>query len=245
MLEGMYTAAAGMAAQQQRLDALSNDVANVNTIGYKRVRVGFRDLVYTASGPGGQAGVMEGSGAAATVIGRGRGAAALKSTGEALDMAIQGRGYFQVQRPDGSTALTRNGQLTVDAQRRLCSDGNPLQPPVRIPDGIDEAGLAIAPDGAVSSGGGVFGRIQLVTVASPDRLQAIGDNLLVANDQSGAPARAGADTTLQQGVLEVSDVDMGDAMADMMIAQRAYSLASRAISMQDQMAQIANQIIRK
>jgi flagellar basal-body rod protein FlgG len=242
MLEGMYTAAAGMAAQQQRLDALSNDLANVNTIGYKRLRVAFRDLVYTASGPGGQAGVMEGSGAAASIIGRGRTTASLKTTGEALDVAIDGPGVQQVRRPDGGLALTRNGQLTVDVQRRLCSGGLPLEPPVRIPAGIDEAGMTIAPDGKVSNGGGVLGRIELLTVASRDRLQSIGDNLLVANADSGAPARAGADTTLKQGVLEASDVDLGDAMADMMIAQRSYSLASRAIDMQNQMAQIANQL---
>ncbi|HEU4658581.1 MAG TPA: flagellar hook-basal body protein [Capillimicrobium sp.] len=238
----MYTAAAGMAAQQQRLDALSNDVANVNTVGYKRLRVAFRDLVYTPSGPGGQAGVMEGSGAAATVIGRGRSAAALKPTGEPLDVAINGRGYLQVSRPDGGVALTRNGQLTVDVQRRLCADGLPLQPPVRIPDGLEEGDIAISPDGRLSHAGAVFGRIELVSVAAPDRLQSIGGNLYAPTAESGAPARAGAGTTLQQGVLETSDVDLGDVMADMMITQRAYSLASRAIDMQDQMAQIANQV---
>jgi flagellar basal-body rod protein FlgG len=245
MLEGMYTAAAGMAAQQQRLDALSNDVANVNTIGYKRLRVAFRDLVYTPSGPGGQAGVMEGAGAAATIIGRGRTAASLKSTGNPLDVAIQGAGYLQVRRPDGTTALTRDGQLTVDGQRRLCSGGLPLQPPVRIPNGVDEQDLTISPEGEISHAGAVLGRIQLFSVASPDRLQPVGDNLYVPTAASGAPGRAGASARLMQGVLETSDVDLGDAMADMMIAQRAYSLASRAIQMQDQMAQIANGLVRK
>ena len=118
MLEGMYTAAAGMAAQQQRLDALSNDLANVNTVGYKSLRVAFRDLVYTASGPGGMPGVTEGSGSAASVIGRSSSAGALKQTGEALDVAIDGTGYLQVRRPDGTNALTRNGQLSVDKGQR-------------------------------------------------------------------------------------------------------------------------------
>jgi flagellar basal-body rod protein FlgG len=244
MLEGMYSAAAGMAAQQQRLDALSNDVSNVNTIGYKHLRVAFRDLVYTATGPGGMPGTMEGSGAAAAVIGRGHTGAALKNTEQKLDVAIIGSGYLQVRRPDGTTALTRNGQLTVDVQRRLCSDGMPLQPPVRIPDGISEDDLTISPEGRVSNGGGVFGTIQLFTVAAPDRLQATGGNLHLATQASGRAVRAGADTTLRQGVLETSDVDMGDAMADMMLAQRNYTLASRAIDMQDQMAQIANQLRR-
>jgi flagellar basal-body rod protein FlgG len=246
MLEGMYSAAAGMAAQQQRLDALSNDISNVNTVGYKRLRVAFRDLVYTATGPGGMPGNgnVEGSGAASQVIGRGKIAASLKITDQKLDVAVQGPGWLQVRRPDGTTALTRNGQLTLDSQRRLCADGLPLQPPLTIPAGINEEDISISTQGRVSNGGGVFGTIQLFTVAAPDRLQATGGNLSVTTAGSGAAVRAAATTTLQQGALEASDVDLGDTMADMMVAQRNYTLASRAISMQDQMAQIANQIKR-
>src|SRR3712207_3605808 len=107
MLEGLYTAAAGMAAQQQRMDALSNDVANVNTAGYKRVRIGFRDLVYQQDGP---SGVRTGSGAAATQIGRGNEQGSFQQTGEPFDLAIAGEGYFQVRRANtGEIALTRNG----------------------------------------------------------------------------------------------------------------------------------------
>jgi len=240
MLEGMYSAAAGMAAQQQRLDALSNDVANASTIGYKRQRVAFRDLVYSASGPGGQAGVMEGAGAAAATIGRGGEGGSYQSTGSALDLAIEGNGYLQVRRPDGSTALTRNGQLSLDANRNVLADGLPLQPPVRIPQGVDEDKVSISPDGRLTGDGRPIGTINLYTVRAPDRLQAIGDNLFVTNNASGAATRAGNGVTLRQGVLETSDVDMGDVMADMMISQRAYSLASKAISTQDEMAQIAN-----
>jgi flagellar basal-body rod protein FlgG len=241
MLEGMYSAAAGMAAQQQRLDALSNDVANASTIGYKRQRVAFRDLVYTASGPGGQQGVMEGAGSAATTIGRGGQGGAYQSTGASLDVAIEGDGYLQVRRPDGSTALTRNGQLSLDAQRNLLSNGLPLQPPVTLPAGVDEEKLSIAPDGKVSAEGGrAIGTINLFTVRASDRLTPIGDNLFVTNNASGGATRAGNAVSVRQGVLETSDVDMGDVMADMMISQRAYSLASKAISTQDEMAQIAN-----
>jgi flagellar basal-body rod protein FlgG len=244
MLEGMYSAAAGMAAQQQRLDALSNDVANADTVGYRRLRVAFRDLVYTPSGPGGQAGVTEGAGAATTVIGRGSGPAALKSTGEPLDVAIAGPAYLQVRRPDGSTALTRAGSLSIDAQRRLNADGLPLVPPVRIPAGTDPERISIAPDGRVTANGRAAGTIALFAVRSADRLQPVGGNLSLTTAASGPAARAGAGATLRQGVLETSDVDMGDAMADMMIAQRSYSLAGRAIDMQDQMAQIANGLKR-
>jgi flagellar basal-body rod protein FlgG len=246
MLEGMYSAAAGMAAQQQRLDALSNDVANVNTVGYKRLRVAFRDLVYTPTGPGAIRGAtnVEGSGSATTIIGRGKVPASYKNTGEKLDVAISGPGYLQVRRPDGTLALTRNGQLTVDVQRRLNANGLPVVPPVQIPVGVDEKDVGIDPNGRLNAGGAVVATIQLFTVRAPDRLQPVGDNLSVATRASGPATRAGANSTLQQGVLETSDVDMGDAMADMIIAQRSYSLASKAIDMQDQMAQIANGIKR-
>ncbi|UGS33693.1 flagellar hook-basal body protein [Capillimicrobium parvum] len=242
MLEGMYTAAAGMAAQQQRLDALSNDLANVNTVGYKRVRVAFRDLVYTPSGPGGRPGVTEGSGAAASAIGRSSLAGALKQTGEPLDVAITGPGFLQVRRPDGTNALTRDGQLTVDARRRLNAGGLPLQPPVRIPNGVQEKDVAISPDGRIDAGGANVGRVNLLTVRAPDRLSPVGDSLFTTNAASGAATRAGAGTTLQQGALEQSNVDIGDAMTDMIATQRNYSLASRAIDMADQMAQMANGI---
>lgn len=241
MLEGMYSAAAGMAAQQQRLDALSNDVANASTIGYKRQRVAFRDLVYNASGPGGQRGVQEGAGATATTIGRGGDGGSYQSTGSALDVAIEGDGYLQVQRPDGTTALTRNGQLTLDANRNLLSNGLPLQPPVTLPAGIDENKISVGADGRVTAEGGrAIGTIGVFNVRSADRLTPIGDNLFTTNNASGPATRAGNGTTLRQGVLETSDVDMGDVMADMMFTQRAYTMASKAITTQDEMAQIAN-----
>jgi len=239
MLEGMYSAAAGMAAQQQRLDALSNDIANVDTVGYKRVRVAFRDLVYTAAGPGGVQGVMEGAGAAAATIGRGGGPAALKSTGRPLDVALSANAYLQVRRPDGTTALTRDGQLSIDVQRRLTSGGLPLDPPVRIPAGATEGDVSIDPQGVVTVAERRVGTITAFSVRSPDRLTAAGGNLHVANAASGAPVRA-AGATLQSGAAEASDVDLASTMADMMDAQRSFQLASRAISMQDQMAGIAN-----
>src|SRR6476469_10535597 len=149
MLEGLYTAAAGMAAQQQRMDALSNDVANTNTAGYKRVRVGFRDLVYQADGPGG---VRTGSGAAAAQIGRGYEQGALQATNQPFDLAIQGDGYFQVRRSDtGQVALTRNGSFQVDASGQLVTaQGDALVPPLRLPQGVDPTSVAIGQDGTVT-----------------------------------------------------------------------------------------------
>jgi flagellar basal-body rod protein FlgG len=240
MLEGLYTAAAGMAAQQQRMDSLSNDIANTNTSGYKRVRVGFRDLIYQQDGPGG---VRTGSGASAVQIGRATDQGALQSTGEPLDVAIQGEGYLQVRRGDnGQLALTRDGNLNVDATGQLVTaTGDQIQPPVRLPRGVDPSSVHIGQDGTVSAGGRRVGQIQVVTVPAPSGLQASGNSLYTVTAASGAVRRTTtATTTLQQGALEGSNVDLSDSMVDMMDAQRSYSMASKAIHMQDQMMEIAN-----
>jgi flagellar basal-body rod protein FlgG len=238
VLEGLYTAAAGMAAQQQRMDALSNDVANTNTAGYKRVRLGFRDLVYQQDGP---SGVRTGSGAAATQIGRGNEQGVLQKTDEPFDMAIQGDGYFQVRRANtGQTALTRNGSFTVDSSGQLVTpEGDTLVPPVRIPRGIDPKTVTIGADGTIAAGGRRLGQVQLFTVPAPTGLTAAGNGYYTVTAASGGARRAAA-ATVQQGALESSNVDLADAMVDMMDAQRSYSMASKAIHMQDQMMEIAN-----
>src|SRR3954469_19969368 len=111
MLEGLYTAASGMAAQQQRMDSLANDVANVNTTGYKHARVGFRDLVYQATGRGAASTITQGAGVAAGALGRSFDQGSALNTGNPLDVALQGPGFFQVQTPDGQMALTRDGSF--------------------------------------------------------------------------------------------------------------------------------------
>ncbi len=240
MLEGLYTAAAGMAAQERRLDAVSNDIANVNTAGYKKVRIGFRDLVYQEDGP---TGVRTGSGAAVTQLGRGSAPGALQQTGQPFDLAIQGDGYFQVRRADGQTALTRSGAFVVDARGQLVNpNGERLIPPITIPRGTNAADVTIAADGTVTAGGRRLGRIQLVTVPAPNGLAPAGNNNYLPTAASGG-IRA-ATGTLAQGVLESSNVDLADAMVDMMDAQRSYSMASKAIQMQDRLMEIANGIKR-
>jgi flagellar basal-body rod protein FlgG len=225
-----------MAAQQQRMDALSNDVANVNTAGYKRVRVGFRDLVYQQNG-----GVQTGAGAAATQIGRGYQQGAFQQTGEPFDLAIEGEGYFQVRRAGtGQQALTRDGAFHLDATGQLVTaDGDSLVPPVRIPRGTDPARVNIGPDGTLSADGRRIGQIQLVTVPAPTGLAAAGGGYYTVTAASGG-VRGATTARLQQGSLEASNVDLADAMVDMMDAQRSYSMASKAIHMQDQMMEIAN-----
>jgi flagellar basal-body rod protein FlgG len=240
MLEGLYTAAAGMAAQQQRMDALSNDVANVNTAGYKRVRVGFRDLVYQQAGAA-ATGIRTGSGAAAVQVGHGNEQGTLQATGQPFDLAIQGDGYFQVrQASSGQIALTRNGSLQVDAAGQLTTlQGDQLVPPVQIPRGVDPASVTIGPDGSVSAGTRRIGQVQLVTVPAPTGLAPAGNGYYSVTAASGGVRRA-TTATLQQGALEGSNVNLADAMVDLMDAQRSYAMASKAIHMQDQMMEIAN-----
>ena len=238
MLEGLRAAATGMIAQQRRMDALSNDIANVNTAGYKRVRIGFRDLVYQQDS---RSGVRTGSGAAVTQLGRGSEQGSFQDTGNPLDLAIAGDGYFQVRRADGRIALTRQGSFTVDNRRQLVNaQGERLVPPIFIPRGVDLAKVSITRDGTVTAAGRRVGRIQLVTVPAPNGLLPAGDNDYLPTAASGAVRRAGG--TITQGVLESSNVDLADAMVDMMDAQRSYSMASKAIHMQDQMMEIANGI---
>jgi flagellar basal-body rod protein FlgG len=240
VLEGLYTAAAGMAAQERRLDAVSNDIANVNTAGYKKVRIGFRDLVYQQDGP---TSVRTGAGAEVTQLGRGSQQGALQTTGNPLDVAIQGDGYFQVRRADGQVALTRAGNLVVDGRGQLGnSNGELLVPPIRIPGGTDPADVSIAQDGTVLASGRRVGQIQLVTVPAPNGLTPVGSNDYLPSAASGGIRRATG--TLAQGVLEASNVDLADSMVDMMGSQRAYSMASKAISMQDKMMEIANGLKR-
>jgi flagellar basal-body rod protein FlgG len=246
MLEGLYSAAAGMAAQQERIDGISNDLANASTTGYKHVRIGFRDLLYSAQGNGAGPTVAAGAGAAAGIFGRSQQQGALQDTGQPLDLAIQGSGYFQVKRADGSTALTRDGSLRLDSLGRLTTqDGDVLQPPIAVPRGTTPDQLAVGPDGTVRVGTGrALGRIQLVDVPAPDGLQPLGGNLFAANAASGTPTAAGSGTTLRQGALEGSNVDVGDAMVDMMDAERSFQMSSKAIQMQDQMLEIADQVKR-
>ena len=244
MLEGLYSAAAGLAAQQRRLDAVANDVANVSTDGYKSLRVAFRDLAYQRVGAGATDGVRTGSGADAWVMGRSFAQGALRRTDRPLDVSLQGRGFMRVRTEDGQVALTRDGNLRIDANRRLVtSTGNLLVPPVTVPRGVAEDRIAIAADGTITAEGRRIGKIDVVDVTAPDGLVPEGDNLFLTSAASG-PTRAATGTQVVQGTLEASNVDMADAMVNMMGAQRSYTLASRAIQTQDQAMEIANGIRR-
>jgi flagellar basal-body rod protein FlgG len=245
MLEGLHSAAAGMAAQQQRLDAVANDLANANTVGYKHQRVGFRDLLYDQPGRSSAAGVRTGHGVAAVDAGRAFAQGALQRTDRTLDVAIQGEGFLRVRLPDGRQALTRDGGLHVDGLRRLTTNtGAMLDPQITIPAGVAEEKIAIGSDGSITAAGRRIGRIDLVTVRSPQSLTSVGDNAFVPSAASGNAVPAPRATTLSQGALEMSNVEMSEAMIDMIQSQRAYQLASKAISTADEMMGIANQVKR-
>jgi flagellar basal-body rod protein FlgG len=237
----LYSAATGMVAQQHRIDAVSNDLANASTAGYQKQRLAFRDLAYTDV-PTGQ-GVRAGAGAAVSVVGRSQAVGSIERTEQPLDVAVEGEGYLLVRRTDGREALTRQGSLRIDTDRRLVTaTGELLVPQITIPEDVDVADISIGPDGTLRAGERELGRIELRTVPAPQGLLSVGDSMLVPTAASG-PLRA-ATGTLQQGALESSNVDMAEAMVELMEAQRTFTLASRAVQTHDQLLEIANGVKR-
>jgi flagellar basal-body rod protein FlgG len=245
MLEAMNSAAAGMAAQQQRLDATANDLANANTTGYKHQRVGFRDLVYEQTGRSSAQGVRTGAGSAAVDAGRAFAQGVLQRTDRPLDVAIQGEGFLRIKLPDGRAGLTRDGNLHVDGARNLTtSTGGLVQPAIKIPEGVAEDQIVIGPDGTVTAAGRRVGRLDLVTVRSQAGLLSAGDNAFITSPASGAAIAAPRATSLSAGVLEASNVDIAEAMVGIIESQRAFQLSSKAIATADEMMGIANGVKR-
>jgi len=242
MIEGLYSAASGMEAQQQTLDVISNDLANADTTGYQTQRLGFEDLLYNGEDGASAPGVTIGSGASTVSLGPSQVQGPVQQTGQPLDLAIGGDGYFEVRQSDGSVALTRDGSFQLDASRQITNAaGQIVQPPITVPSDISENQLKISSDGEVSDGARSLGRIALVTVPAPEQLTQTSGNLLIASTASGAVRPASA-ATIQQGALNGSNVNLASEMTQMMSAQQSYDLASRAIDMEQQMLQIANGI---
>ncbi len=240
MLEGLYSAAAGMAAQQEQLNAISNDLANVSTSGYKSERVAFSDLLYNPVKFAGTE-TTAGAGARAQVIGRSQAQGAIQETGNPLDLAIEGEGYFEVTRANGQKALTRDGTFGIDAAGTIVNaEGNPLSPPIKVPAGVSASEVSIAPDGTVTAGEKKLGQIKLVTVTSTEHLIADGGGEFTPSAASGAPHPATG--RIHQGALEASNVNIANAMAQMVGTQRNFQLTSTAIQDESQMMSIANQL---
>jgi flagellar basal-body rod protein FlgG len=242
MLEGLYSAAAGMEAQQQRLDSIANDISNLNTPGYSSERVGFENLLYNASSPTQGAGVTVGAGAQALDLGPSQLAGSVEPTGQPLDVAINGSAYFEVKQPGGTLALTRNGQFQLDAKGQLTTaNGLLVQPPITVPAGVQPSDITIAGDGTLSANGKTIGKLALVTVAAPEQLTPDGESLFTTSAASGTPKPTTGSSVIQ-GSLNGSNVDLASELTQMTDAQNTYEMTSKAISIEAQMAQIANQV---
>lgn len=259
MMRALWTAGSGMVAQQANIDVISNNLANVNTTGFKKSRTDFQDLMYqtmrqsgAATGPDSQVptGIQVGSGVRQVATQKIYTTGSFQQTGNDLDVAIEGDGFFQVTMPDGTYAYTRDGSFKRDSQGRIVtSDGYPIEPQITIPDRATE--LTISADGRVSAKmpdqteAQDIGEIQLVRFVNPAGLDSIGRNLLKETGASGQPVQVvpGQDGsgTLAQKYLEMSNVQVVEEMVNMIVAQRAYEINSKAITTSDEMlSQAAN-----
>jgi flagellar basal-body rod protein FlgG len=238
MLEGLYSAGAGMETAQTMLDSVSNNIANESTPGYQTELLGFHDLLYQTDNDDPSTAIV-GAGSAANTMGYSQAQGSLEQTGQPLDVAIEGPGYLQVRQPDGATGLTRNGTLQLNAQGQLTTSlGMELVPPITLPKGTQPSQVSIATDGTVSVNNNKVGKIQVVDVPAPDKLLPQGSSVYSATAASGAIQNARG-SKLQQGALEQSNVDMNTEISDMETAQQAYDMGSRAVQMEAQLGQIA------
>jgi len=263
MLRALYTAASGMVAQQLNLDNIANNLANSSTAGFYGRRLQFSDLVYQNVVMPGAAATQQTTVAAGLQVGLGtmpRASEVLQtqgnfsSTGNPLDLAIQGLGFFQVTQPDGTIAYTRAGSFHLDAQGNIVTaDGNPLQPSITIP--ANATSITVGSDGTVSvtesgqTAAQQVGSIQLAMFPNPGGLNSIGNNLFLATTASGdpivgAPGASEGLGTLQQGMLEQSNVDVVAEFVNMIVAQRSYESNSRVVTSADQMLQDLTQLGR-
>jgi flagellar basal-body rod protein FlgG len=252
MMRALWTAGTGMTAQQTNIDVISNNLANVNTTGFKASRADFQDLMYqtirqagTATGPDSQvpSGIQLGSGVRQVDTQHLYTEGSPQQTGNSLDLMIEGDGFFQVTMPDGTAAYTRDGHFTNDSQGRIVTaDGYPLQPAVTIP---TNSTVTISADGRVSatvSGSTAtqdLGQLQLVRFVNPAGLSSVGRNLLTETAASGAPATGNPGTdgtgTIQSQYLEMSNVQVVTEMVNMIVAQRAYEMNTKVITTCDDM----------
>lgn len=262
MIRALRTAASGMTAQQLNVDNIANNLANVNTTGFKKSKVEFQDIMYQSlRKPGVQSAVGAvtptaldvGYGAKPIATTREYSVGTLQQTGNPLDIAIDGAGFLQVQQPDGSTAYTRDGSVKMTAEGRLAtSDGFILTPEITIPE--DAVSISIGFDGMVSvvqpgsNDATDVGQLELARFINPAGLSAIGHNLYQETPASGTPItgvpnEAGMGT-VNQGYLEMSNVDVVTEMVNMIVAQRAYEINSKAIQTADDMTSLVNNLKR-
>ncbi len=259
MTPSLFTASTGMIGNQMYVDTVSNNIANVNTNAFKKNRVDFQDLLYQELRPAGAefvsgstvpSGISVGMGSRPSSVAKVFKQGDFVNTGNPLDIAIEGDGFFQVSMPDGTTAYTRDGALKLnDSAQLVTGDGFAFLPNISIPDGtvsttIGSDGTMTAIDHQGTSTN--IGQLQLAMFPNPQGLKAIGRNLYIETAASGSltvgnPGESGTGS-LAQGFLELSNVQIVEEMVNLILAQRAYELNSKAIRVSDSMLQVASQL---
>ncbi len=261
-MRALSVAATGMQSQQMNIDNISNNLANVNTTGFKRGRVDFQDLLYQTVRPAGTSASVSTEVPTGIYLGLGSRPAAIQKlftqgsytqTSQKLDLAIEGDGFFQITRPDGSYAYTRDGSFKLDSQGRIVnSNGELLNPAITIPSDVKTEDITIATDGTISviqnGTSSTIGNLTLARFANQGGLAPVGENLYVETQASGTaqtntPGTSGYGT-LRQGYLESSNVSVVEELVNMIVAQRAYEVSSKAITAADEMMQTAAQLKR-
>jgi len=253
MNQSLWIAKTGLEAQQTRMSVVSNNLANVNTTGFKRGNVVFQDLLYqNVRQAGGQtsqdtqlpSGLMLGTGTRVVATEKLYSQGNIVQSDNPLNVAVQGRGFFQILLPDGTLAYTRDGTFQLDSQGQLVtSTGYQVQPAITIPDGVQS--VTIGNDGTVSvsvagqAAPTQIGSLQLADFVNPAGLQPIGENMVIetaasGSPQIGTPSLSGLGKTLQ-GSLETSNVNVVEELVDMIETQRAYEMNSKAVQSTDQM----------
>jgi flagellar basal-body rod protein FlgG len=262
MIRSLWTSATGMQAQELNIDVISNNLANVNTSGFKKSRAEFQDLLYESMRPAGAASSAETTVPTGIQLGHGTRPSAVQkmfsqgdfqNTQNQLDWAIEGDGFFQIEMPNGDTGYSRSGEFKLDADGRIVNpDGFPLIPELTVP--TDTISISVGLDGTVSvvqAGDATpveIGNIQLARFVNPAGLRSLGKNLYSPTNASGdeitgTPGENGFGT-LAQGFLEMSNVSVVDEMVNMITAQRAYETNSKVITTADDMLQLANNLKR-
>lgn len=254
MIRSLWAAASGMQAQQTGIDVIANNLANVNTVGFKEYEPVFADLLYQVSNDAPNYSgtpVTLGSGSRLALSNISFEQGVLEQTGRDYDVAIEGNGFIPLRRPDGTLVFTRDGTLNLDADGFLNISGNRLDADITVPDGtkairISKGGYieVTMPDNTTQQ----IGRILLANFTNPQGLVSLGDNLFGMSETSGAmnlaaPGEQGAGT-INQGFLEKSNVNVAQQLVNMIVGQRAYELSSRAIRVSDEMLELANNMSR-
>ncbi|MDX8397123.1 MAG: flagellar basal-body rod protein FlgG [Mariprofundaceae bacterium] len=262
MMRALWTAATGMTAQTTNVDVISNNLANVNTAGFKRGRANFQDLMYqqvktpgSESSAGGtqlSSGIQVGLGVQTSSVGYIFSEGSFQQTSNPLDLAVQGRGFFEVINGNGDLTYTRAGSFSIDGQGQVVTAGGKvLQPAITIP--ADALSINIGPDGTVSveqpgALSTVVGQIQTVDFSNPGGLKLLGGSMYQPTNSSGQAITGTPNTNgfgaIGQGMLEMSNVNMVEEMVNLIAGQRAYEMNSKAIQAADEMLQTANNVRR-